>query len=168
MLVRYAVAPLCLFTLACASERPALTHNDPHNAEAPTASVATSSALAARDGGDAHSHDAVSVGGVDEKAHVAHGNDDVAHGKAHEEHAGTDAGASAASADVYTCPMHPEIKQAKQGRCPKCGMKLEKTLAEPKEQVAVYTCPMHPEVQQDGPGRCPKCHMKLLPLKKQE
>ena len=25
---------------------------------------------------------------------------------------------------VYTCPMHPEIKQDKPGNCPKCGMKL--------------------------------------------
>jgi Cu+-exporting ATPase len=25
----------------------------------------------------------------------------------------------------YTCPMHPEIKQAGPGSCPKCGMALE-------------------------------------------
>lgn len=24
----------------------------------------------------------------------------------------------------YTCPMHPEIRSDKEGRCPKCGMKL--------------------------------------------
>ncbi len=29
------------------------------------------------------------------------------------------------SADViYTCPMHPEVQQAKPGKCPKCGMNL--------------------------------------------
>jgi FtsP/CotA-like multicopper oxidase with cupredoxin domain/uncharacterized Zn finger protein (UPF0148 family) len=27
---------------------------------------------------------------------------------------------------VYTCPMHPEVQQAKPGNCPKCGMTLEK------------------------------------------
>src|SRR5215213_8503290 len=27
---------------------------------------------------------------------------------------------------VYTCPMHPEVQQAKPGNCPKCGMALEK------------------------------------------
>ncbi len=27
---------------------------------------------------------------------------------------------------VYTCPMHPEVQQAKPGKCPKCGMNLEK------------------------------------------
>ena len=27
---------------------------------------------------------------------------------------------------VYTCPMHPEIKSNKPGKCPKCGMDLVK------------------------------------------
>ena len=26
---------------------------------------------------------------------------------------------------VYTCPMHPEVRQAGPGVCPKCGMALE-------------------------------------------
>ena len=25
---------------------------------------------------------------------------------------------------VYTCPMHPEVRQDHPGRCPKCGMHL--------------------------------------------
>jgi hypothetical protein len=25
---------------------------------------------------------------------------------------------------IYTCPMHPEVRSSKPGRCPKCGMKL--------------------------------------------
>jgi len=29
---------------------------------------------------------------------------------------------------VYTCPMHPDVKSDKPGKCPKCGdMDLEKT-----------------------------------------
>lgn len=28
------------------------------------------------------------------------------------------------TATVYTCPMHPEVKSDKPGRCPKCGMNL--------------------------------------------
>lgn len=31
---------------------------------------------------------------------------------------------------VYTCPMHPEIRQAQPGSCPKCGMTLEPVLPE--------------------------------------
>ena len=26
---------------------------------------------------------------------------------------------------VYTCPMHPDVRQAIHGSCPKCGMALE-------------------------------------------
>jgi len=29
---------------------------------------------------------------------------------------------------IYTCPMHPEIRQATPGNCPKCGMALEPVL----------------------------------------
>ncbi len=32
---------------------------------------------------------------------------------------------SGSSNVIYTCPMHPEIRQAKAGTCPKCGMALE-------------------------------------------
>jgi Cu+-exporting ATPase len=30
-----------------------------------------------------------------------------------------------AASTIYTCPMHPEIRQAQPGNCPKCGMTLE-------------------------------------------
>lgn len=47
------------------------------------------------------------------------------------------AASSAASAkkdtgDFYSCPMHPEVKSKKKGRCPKCGMDLRLTHAQPK------------------------------------
>jgi Cu+-exporting ATPase len=32
------------------------------------------------------------------------------------------------SATIYTCPMHPEIRQDHPGHCPKCGMTLEAVL----------------------------------------
>ena len=38
--------------------------------------------------------------------------------------------APAAADTVYTCPMHPEIRQAHPGNCPKCGMTLEPLLPE--------------------------------------
>ena len=45
-----------------------------------------------------------------------------------ESHAGHPPAAPAAAADpgaMYTCPMHPEIRQPGPGVCPKCGMALE-------------------------------------------
>ena len=59
---------------------------------------------------------------------------------------------------VYSCPMHPEVVSAQEGKCPQCGMKLMPTAA-----AATYTCPMHPEVVSEEPGKCPQCGMKLLP-----
>ena len=35
---------------------------------------------------------------------------------------------------VYTCPMHPEIRQPHPGNCPKCGMTLEPVMPEAEEQ----------------------------------
>jgi len=64
---------------------------------------------------------------------------------------------------MYTCPMHPEVRQEGPGSCPKCGMALE-PLAAPQLAVKTeYTCPMHPEIVQDHPGNCPKCGMALEP-----
>jgi heavy metal translocating P-type ATPase len=37
---------------------------------------------------------------------------------------------------VYTCPMHPEIRQIGPGTCPKCGMALEPLVASAEEDTA--------------------------------
>nr|WP_235917219.1 copper-translocating P-type ATPase [Maritimibacter harenae] len=87
-----------------------------------------------------------------------------------------------ADAVVYTCPMHPEIRQGGPGDCPKCGMHLvpegEAQDHSHHHQPAgaatgqydtvpagwdgpVYTCPMHAEVRQTKPGSCPLCGMGL-------
>jgi len=63
---------------------------------------------------------------------------------------------------VYVCPMDPEVREAKPGACPKCGMALE-----PEHPIAATTtewvCPMHPEVVKSEPGSCPICGMALEP-----
>ena len=50
------------------------------------------------------------------------------HGHDHHHHEvapGKDADATAPEGTIYTCPMHPEIRQPAPGNCPKCGMTLE-------------------------------------------
>ena len=64
---------------------------------------------------------------------------------------------------IWTCAMHPEVRESKPGPCPKCGMALEPLsppVAKPKTE---WVCPMHPEVVSDKPGSCPKCGMALEP-----
>src|SRR5213593_4863654 len=62
---------------------------------------------------------------------------------------------------MYTCPMHPEVRQRGPGNCPKCGMALEPVVASgPKVE---WTCPMHPQIVRDRPGSCPICGMALEP-----
>jgi len=64
---------------------------------------------------------------------------------------------------IYTCPMHPEVRQPSPGHCPKCGMTLEALAPPPSKAAVEYTCPMHPEVVRSEPGNCPKCGMALEP-----
>lgn len=66
-----------------------------------------------------------------------------------------------AGAQIYTCPMHPEVEQSTKGTCPKCGMALELKTVPASADKVLYTCPMHPEIVQDKPGSCPKCGMAL-------
>ncbi len=66
-------------------------------------------------------------------------------------------------AEIYTCPMHTEVRQSLPGACPKCGMALEPVMPPSKLSEARWTCPMHPEIVREEPGSCPKCGMALEP-----
>jgi P-type Cu+ transporter len=68
-----------------------------------------------------------------------------------------------ATGDVYTCPMHPEVRASRPGPCPKCGMALEAVAPLAPSSRIEYTCPMHPEIVRPGPGSCPICGMALEP-----
>jgi Cu+-exporting ATPase len=76
-----------------------------------------------------------------------------------------EAAKAAPGATIYTCPMHPEVRQDRQGFCPKCGMALEPVLGAPAPAAprTEWTCPMHPEIVRDKPGNCPICGMALEP-----
>lgn len=52
---------------------------------------------------------------------------------------GHDHAASPGEAAKYVCPMHPEVRQATAGKCPKCGMDLEPTSAATGAISAVAT-----------------------------
>lgn len=64
---------------------------------------------------------------------------------------------------LYTCPMHPEIRMPKPGNCPRCGMALEPLAESGPTSKTQYVCPMHPEIVRDEPGTCPICGMSLEP-----
>jgi Cu+-exporting ATPase len=65
---------------------------------------------------------------------------------------------------AFTCPMHPEVRSAEPGACPKCGMTLEPLTIEVPKRKTQFTCPMHPEIIRDAPGSCPICGMALEPV----
>jgi Cu+-exporting ATPase len=61
---------------------------------------------------------------------------------------------------VYTCPMHPEMRENGPGSCPTCGMALEPVNANAPTHTQ-YVCPMHPQIVRDKPDDCPICGMAL-------
>ncbi|MQA65973.1 MAG: heavy metal translocating P-type ATPase [Alphaproteobacteria bacterium] len=102
-------------------------------------------------------------------APACHGHGDAGHAlhdHGHHDHGPHGAAAAAPAPEagtVYTCPMHPEVRNDGPGACPKCGMALE-PLAPAAASRTIYTCPMHPEIRRDAPGSCPICGMALEPL----
>ncbi|HEV3137760.1 MAG TPA: copper-translocating P-type ATPase, partial [Pirellulales bacterium] len=62
---------------------------------------------------------------------------------------------------TYTCSMHPEVRQAGPGSCPKCGMALEGIVEAVSTTRTEYVCPMHPQIVRPSPGNCPICGMSL-------
>ena len=199
-----ACAIAVLVVSACAAEVKQLPPTlDPASAEAPEGAPETPRSLAGPLPREAMplAQFAAGEGGMADHADTAHTDEHAAHGRSDQQDSAardaTEAGTThpkghgeARHPTIYTCPMHPEVRQDRPGSCPKCGMKLVRELrSEDKERrsedkggatdragssaaaregaidsgKSVYTCPMHPEVRQDRPGKCPKCGMKLVP-----
>src|SRR5688500_14619284 len=57
----------------------------------------------------------------------------------------------------WTCPMHPDVLEAKKGACHICGMDLE-----PVRLVLMYTCSVHAVIEQSKPGKCRICARDLV------
>ncbi|MET3446508.1 Cu+-exporting ATPase [Ralstonia sp. 1138] len=57
-----------------------------------------------------------------------------AHGAVHEHGRAATAPAESQAGTIYTCPMHPEIRQDRPGNCPICGMTLEPVIPELDEE----------------------------------
>src|SRR5689334_7262571 len=71
---------------------------------------------------------------------------------------------------LYTCPMHPDVKMDKPGKCPQCGMELAQSKKEEMKGgvTKTYTCPVHADVVSDKSGKCPQCGKNLLLSKKEQ
>src|SRR5262249_2778785 len=70
---------------------------------------------------------------------------------------------AAPAGTIYTCPMHPEVRQPGPGTCPKWGMALEPVEPAPAAARTEWVCPMHPQIVRSEPGSCPICGMALEP-----
>lgn len=57
----------------------------------------------------------------------------------------------------WTCPMHPDVLEAKAGACSICGMDLV-----PLRLALVHTCPVHSVIEQSKPGKCRICSRDLV------
>jgi Cu(I)/Ag(I) efflux system membrane fusion protein len=82
---------------------------------------------------------------------------------------------SIASETIYTCSMHPQIRQSEPGSCPICGMELVPVTEaggsahDHASQGATskpigYACAMNCLPPMEEPGPCPICGMEMQPV----
>lgn len=61
----------------------------------------------------------------------------------------------------WSCRMHPEVVDNEAGKCPICGMTLEKV-----RLALVWTCTVHTDITQAQPGQCRRCGRPLIRVTK--
>jgi YHS domain-containing protein len=61
--------------------------------------------------------------------------------------------------EVYTCPMHPDVMSDKPGKCPQCGMKLE------KKMIKMEPMPAHMEMNRKEEGEAFGAVMAMMSAK---
>jgi len=62
--------------------------------------------------------------------------------------------------DIYTCSMHPEVQSDKPGKCPKCGMTLEKKAMPMTHGQSMAAG--HGSMEMKEAGACPMMGMMRL------
>ena len=69
-----------------------------------------------------------------------------------------------AEGDVFACPMHGEALALAPGKCPRCGLALERKEVA-RDHRTIWWCPMHQDVRATAPGaKCDRCGgMVLVP-----
>src|SRR5688572_4171105 len=68
---------------------------------------------------------------------------------------------------MYVCPMHPEVRSDKPGKCPKCGMNLEKKtirIAAPKPPVKTTKPPVKTPPKKEAAPAQPKPKPQAQPV----
>jgi Cu(I)/Ag(I) efflux system membrane fusion protein len=74
-----------------------------------------------------------------------------------------------AANDVWTCSMHPQIRQPHEGKCPICGMDLIRVDGVTEAYASgksgggpKYACSMFCVPPMSKPGKCPVCGMEMV------
>ncbi|HSL18633.1 MAG TPA: efflux RND transporter periplasmic adaptor subunit [Methylomirabilota bacterium] len=87
---------------------------------------------------------------------------------------GSEPRTSEPDAELWTCPMHPDVIRSDPGQCPVCGMDLvpmaddemaPDAAAIDHDAAELWTCPMHPGILEPEPGQSPICGMDLVPTR---
>lgn len=70
---------------------------------------------------------------------------------------------AAAVKEVYVCPMHPEEVSDKAGKCPKCGMDLEKKQStENESDEAALMCARMCDMMMKSPSMMNMMHEQMM------